>query len=133
MTYLCFILVVDCGTPPGQPMVWCFTTVPHWSCVTYLCFFWWWTVAHPLSQPVVWCFTAAPHSSFVTYWCLCFVSAVDCGRPPEPTNGVVFYSSTTLDSVATYSCRCGFQLEGSSIRRCLSNGLWSGNNTQCNG
>ena len=92
-----------------------------------------WTVVPLLNQPVGWCFTAAPHWTLCWPTCVCFVSAMDCGAPPEPANGVVFYSSTTLDSVATYSCRCGFQLDGSSIRRCLSSGLWSGNNTQCNG
>ena len=76
-----------------------------------------WTLAppppSPVSQPVGWCFTAASHCTLCWPSHVCFVSAMDFDTPPEPANGVVFYSSTTLYSVLTYSCLF-----------CLSDGLW---------
>ena len=58
-------------------------------------------------------------------------SAVDCGDPGTPTNGQRSLSSTTYNSVVTYTCDVGYTLQGSNSRTCQSNGQWSGNVPQC--
>lgn len=56
---------------------------------------------------------------------------VDCGALPNPTNGFVEASSTTLDATAIYSCRVGFNMMGSASRTCQADGTWSGTAPQC--
>ena len=62
---------------------------------------------------------------------LIYSLAVDCGAPPEPEYGFVQYTGTKLGSVASYSCTCGYQLVGDTVKVCSGSGLWSGNSTQC--
>ena len=70
--------------------------------------------------------------------CICWIyntvlsSAVDCGDPGTPSNGRRTGSSTTLNSVVTYTCNTGYTRQGSSRRTCQSNGQWSGSVPQCN-
>ena len=59
-------------------------------------------------------------------------SAVNCGDPGTPSNGRRTGSSTTYNSVVTYTCNTGYRLEGSSSRTCQSNGQWSGSLPRCN-
>ena len=62
---------------------------------------------------------------------LCCIPAVDCGDPGSPTNGQRSLSSTTYNSVVTYTCDVGYTLQGSNSRTCQSSGLWSGSVPQC--
>ena len=57
--------------------------------------------------------------------------ATDCGDPGTLTNGQRSLSSTTYNSVVTYTCDVGYTLQGSNSRTCQSNGQWSGNLPQC--
>ena len=58
---------------------------------------------------------------------------VDCGDPGTPTNGQRSLSSTTYNSVVTYTCDVGYTLQGSNSRTCQSDGQWSGSVPQCTG
>ena len=60
------------------------------------------------------------------------IPAVDCGDPGSPTNGQRSVSSTTYNSVVTYTCDVGYTLQGSNSRTCQSSGLWNGSVPQCN-
>ena len=59
--------------------------------------------------------------------------AIDCGDPGTPTSGQRSLSSTTYNSVVTYTCDVGYTLQGSNSRTCQSNGQWSGSVPQCKG
>ena len=65
---------------------------------------------------------------------MCYVwhTDVNCGDPGTPTNGQRSLSSTTNNSVVTYTCDVGYTLQGSNSRTCQSNGQWSGSVPQCN-
>ena len=58
-------------------------------------------------------------------------SAIDCSDPGTPTNGQRTLSSTTYNSVVTYTCDVGYTLQGSNSRTCQSSGLWNGSVPQC--
>ena len=58
--------------------------------------------------------------------------AVDCGNPGTPSNGRRTGSSTTYNSVVTYTCNTGYTRQGSNRRTCQSNGQWSGSLPRCN-
>ena len=62
-----------------------------------------------------------------------FFLAIDCGDPGTPTNGRRSLSSTTYNSVVTYTCDVGYTLQGLSSRKCLYTGRWTGNVTLCIG
>ena len=57
--------------------------------------------------------------------------AIDCGDPGTPTNGQRSLSSTTYNSVVTYTCDASYALQGSSSRTCQSDGQWSGSLPEC--
>ena len=61
------------------------------------------------------------------------VTAKDCGVLASPMNGSSVGSKTTYPNKITFSCDEGFTLKGSVVRRCLSNGSWSGVQTVCQG
>ena len=63
------------------------------------------------------------------YWF--YTAAIDCGDPGTPTNGQRSLSSTTYNSVVTYTCDVGYTLQGSNSRTCQSDGQWSGSVPQC--
>ena len=59
-------------------------------------------------------------------------AVVNCNTPPQPANRRVAYSATTYNSVATYSCNGGYEISGgSTTRRCLASGAWSGSVPTC--
>ena len=60
-------------------------------------------------------------------------TAVDCGTLGNPANGVVSVSTTTYNSVATYSCNTGHTLTGDDMRTCLDTGSWSDSEPTCIG
>ena len=57
--------------------------------------------------------------------------AIHCSDPGTPTNGQRSLSSTTYNSVVTYTCDVGYTLQGANSRTCQSNGQWSGSVPQC--
>ena len=63
--------------------------------------------------------------------CYSLHSAIDCGDPGTPTNGQRSLSTTTYNSVVTYTCDVGYTLQGSNSRTCQSDGQWSGSVPQC--
>ena len=72
--------------------------------------------------------TTAQHThSFIVY----VYAVVDCGMLPSISNGEVSQLSTTVGSVATYSCNDGFDLVGQSSRSCLASKRWSGSPPTC--
>ena len=58
-------------------------------------------------------------------------TAIDCGSLDQPIGGSVATVSTTLSSVATYSCGTGYKLSGNGTRQCQPDGNWSGDMPQC--
>lgn len=56
---------------------------------------------------------------------------VDCGKVNPPANGHVAMTSTTVASVAYYSCNAGYVLNGSRNRECLSTGQWASTEPTC--
>ena len=71
----------------------------------------------------------APTCIVVCLSCL-FNTVVDCGTLSDPVNGQVSFSSTTYNSVATYTCSIGI-LQGDSSRICQADGSWSGSEPFC--
>ena len=59
--------------------------------------------------------------------------SVDCGSLDNPGNGVVSFTDTTYNSVATYSCNTGYTLTGDDMRTCQSSGVWSDSEPTCTG
>ena len=60
-------------------------------------------------------------------------AAVDCGVLDSPISGNVVVGTTTLGSVATYTCSSSFRLVGMDSRQCQENGTWSGEIPTCEG
>ena len=60
-----------------------------------------------------------------------YIAAINCGDPGTPTNGQRSLSSTTYNSVVTYTCDVGYTLQGSNSRTCQSDRQWSGSVPQC--
>lgn len=56
---------------------------------------------------------------------------VDCGDLSRPTNGQVFFSSTVLNAIATYSCGVGYLHLGPTTRTCTAEGSWTGLRPAC--
>ena len=55
-----------------------------------------------------------------------------CGHPKDPIYGSCKVSNTAYGPIATYYCNDGYRLHGRhSLRRCLSNGHWSGKAPVC--
>ena len=62
-----------------------------------------------------------------------FCSDIDCGSLSNPENGAVQWNSTAYNSVATYTCNTGYDLEGGRTRMCSEGGTWSNSEPLCNG
>ncbi|XP_020615812.1 CUB and sushi domain-containing protein 3-like isoform X2 [Orbicella faveolata] len=58
-------------------------------------------------------------------------TVVDCGYVPTPQNGTKFGEETTYPNSIELSCDEGFVISGSTVRSCLTNGTWSGQQTRC--
>lgn len=63
------------------------------------------------------------------------IIVVDCGLLSPPIEGFIDYvnDTTTYLSVVSYSCSPRYGISGSELRTCLSNGSWSGRETECVG
>ena len=70
-----------------------------------------------------------PGSAPVIY----FFPAVQCGPLVMPMNATSYGELTTYPNKVYFQCDEGFILKGSSVRVCLANGSWSGNDTACEG
>lgn len=56
---------------------------------------------------------------------------VYCSSLSSISNGYVTYYSRWPGSIAKYSCRSGYTLDGNAYRKCLSSGYWSGSEPEC--
>lgn len=56
-----------------------------------------------------------------------------CPQLMAPVNGNMQPCSNLTGQTCHFSCDSGYNLTGSTIRRCRSNGTWTGSQTQCNG
>lgn len=66
--------------------------------------------------------------------CFLFIlTAVECGSLVMPMNASSYGELTTYPNKVYFQCDEGFVLKGSSVRVCLANGSWSGNDTSCEG
>ena len=54
-----------------------------------------------------------------------------CPELLSPVNGTVQYSGVGVESVAEYSCDCGFILLGASRRVCQPSNTWTGEEPTC--
>ncbi|CAB4013691.1 Hypothetical predicted protein [Paramuricea clavata] len=54
-----------------------------------------------------------------------------CGFLQSPDNGNLISGLRLCNSVAQYRCDYGYKLNGSTRRRCQSNGTWTGNEPVC--
>ena len=59
--------------------------------------------------------------------------ARDCGDLPVPMNGSVTGNETTYPNQLSFSCDDGFDLIGSTVRRCQADGKWSEEQATCKG
>ena len=59
------------------------------------------------------------------------IDRVTCPKLADPANGAVKSSGYYLGDKAVHSCNSGFQLSGNRVRKCLSNGKWSGSAPVC--
>ncbi|PFX23095.1 Low-density lipoprotein receptor-related protein 6, partial [Stylophora pistillata] len=76
-----------------------------------------------------------PFLIFVMGFGIVSLRTVTCPALPTPANGIRKICRGTLEeflnTVCLFSCRIGFKSLGSSLRRCLMNGSWSGQNFTC--
>ena len=61
---------------------------------------------------------------------------VTCSSLTDPNNGMITCSLGddgvhSYEDTCSFSCNTGYELTGSDIRSCQSNGIWSGVNTYC--
>ena len=60
---------------------------------------------------------------------------MDCGSPPAADpNGEVLAPTTTIGSVATYTCNAGYNINvavGSMTLQCQADGTWDGTAPTC--
>ena len=56
-----------------------------------------------------------------------------CPTLMNPANGWVMYSTVSIGGVATYFCSDGYSLSDQALsqRTCEMNGMWSGNQPEC--
>ena len=57
--------------------------------------------------------------------------SVKCMDLPTISNGLIALSSDGVINMAMYTCFSGYQLVGTSSRRCGENGTWSGSEPVC--
>ncbi|KAL5960825.1 Protein lev-9 [Taenia solium] len=57
--------------------------------------------------------------------------AVTCPKLQQPENGFISGYQTNVNSVVAFECAEGFELKGSSFRKCQLNGEWDGEPAQC--
>ena len=69
---------------------------------------------------------------YTNFTSVSFPAEVDCGKLPDPENGIVALSGTTSGSIANYTCTDGYELtSGNNARVCENDGKWSGVDPAC--
>ena len=60
-------------------------------------------------------------------------TVTDCGRPPVPIHGkLISLTKTTYEGEVVFEChKTGYELIGAKVRRCLTDGTWSGTLASC--
>ena len=58
---------------------------------------------------------------------------IRCSRLNDSRNGDVKLTGTNVGAKAIYKCDRGFILKGDNVRKCQTNGKWSGNRPVCKG
>ena len=71
---------------------------------------------------------------FVLFCPLHFPQEIDCGVLPTPDKAEkILETHTKVNGVVRFKCKeTGYEINGSEIRSCGNNGLWSGSPTSCN-
>ena len=68
---------------------------------------------------------------------MCFhfiLTAITCDDPGTPDNGVRVLEGLVVNSVVTYQCNSGYQIQGGSLSRvCRQSGEWTGQLPSCVG
>ncbi|KAK9524849.1 hypothetical protein VZT92_017214 [Zoarces viviparus] len=55
----------------------------------------------------------------------------ECETPPGPEHGWVNVTDTSFGSTVTYTCEDGYELDGESVRQCVSGRLWTNDAPVC--
>ncbi|XP_017574246.1 sushi, von Willebrand factor type A, EGF and pentraxin domain-containing protein 1 isoform X1 [Pygocentrus nattereri] len=55
----------------------------------------------------------------------------ECETPPQPEHGSAIVTDTALGSLVEYSCEDGYELDGQTVRQCISGGQWSDEAPHC--
>ena len=63
---------------------------------------------------------------FKAYFILFLADILDCGLPPNISNGSFQYTNTTFGSDANLQCNQGFAVNGSSTYTCENSETWLG-------
>lgn len=73
------------------------------------------------------------NSTLISYFFSKFVSAVNCNHPGSIENGrvIITNGSTHYGSGVEYHCIPHFQRVGPYLRKCMDNGMWSGDEPTC--
>ncbi len=90
-------------------------------------------VLHKLVIFPQWCPTVIVVRCYYNlYHAVSFYSEISCDRLTNPLNGQVQFSSSSIGSIATYTCNNGYNLVGSIHQRiCRPDGEWSGEEPRC--
>ena len=54
-----------------------------------------------------------------------------CPELPDPANGMVTLTGTSVADTATYTCNAGFQLAGAPVLTCQGGGTWDNPLPRC--
>lgn len=64
----------------------------------------------------------------------CFLSGINCtSEIAVPRNGYITVEDYHYEGIVSYICDSGYEVSGSAVRQCQSNGLWSGAPPRCIG
>ena len=67
----------------------------------------------------------------VTFTVLFSLTERSCGNPGVPNNGKKNSSSYQYGNSIKFECNVGYTLQGSAVRTCEDNGLWTGTQPTC--
>lgn len=84
-----------------------------------------------------WITSTQEYTKILLYWrfkaflLFIFFTERSCGNPGIPTNGKKNSSSYQYGNSILFECDVGYTLQGSSVRTCQDNGLWTGTQPTC--
>ncbi|CAH1797704.1 unnamed protein product [Owenia fusiformis] len=116
--------IIDCGVlaTPGNGSVSGSSTTTYNSVIVFKC-----NTGYTLSGSSV--RTCQVDSTWSGSDASCTI--VDCGSLDTPANSTLVITGTVYNSVATFTCPTGYNLKGNSSRTCLSTGMWSNHQPEC--